>query len=362
MYEVSEVFDMTDDDIEYREEDVIFASFLFHVYGHGITDCIKLAWFFQSEHFAKFRDRKLILVSVDNSIFGHERELFDLLGLDIDKIEMIKKPTRFRSVLVPDESFSHMPDDTLTDVSDKPAYSYPSGMMLRYSREYVETIDRIVAEALKRYPVKNCPKLYFSRTPRDERRSNKLIDKEMKRQGYKIVAPVNLSVAEQISYLQGCDKFMVTDGSIAHNAIFLREGTEFALLRKCPVLNWYTTAIIGAKNLKATIIDCHLSTISGGYKPFFFYVNKHLCEYLGIPRRPFPFITFSRYWRHICIYPNVAPRLLISEDYRNILQDEILYSEQTLEAKLKKWLPIKGVRGEKIRKMMVYAVMYVKLL
>lgn len=350
MYEVSQLFDMTDDDIEYRDEDVIFVSFLFHVYGHGITDCIKLAWFMWSEYIEKFKDRKPILVSVDNHIFGYERELFDLMGLNIDEIEMIRKPTRFRSVLVPDESFRHEFNDS------------PIGRNLKYSREYLETVDRIIAEALRRCPAKNYPKVYFSRTPRDERRSRKLIDKTLKKEGYKIVVPVKLSLAEQISYLQGCKVFMVTDGSIAHNAIFLREGTEYAILRKCPVVNWYTTIIIAAKKLNTTIIDCHLSSISAGYKPFFYYVNKHLCDYLGIERQPFPFGTFSRYWRHLCIYENIADRLLVSEDYRNILQDEILYTEQILEAKLRKLIPFKGAKWEKVRKMMVYAVMYLKLM
>lgn len=350
MYDLSEVSGMTEEDIEYVDEDVVFISFLLNIYGHAITDSIKLMWFLWSEQRKKFMDRKLILVAAFNYISGFEREIFDLLGVNIDEVMLVEKPTRFRSVLVPDESFRHGHKNSAS-----------CGAM-QYSREYLETIDKMIAEAVRRYPVKQRGKLYFARTAKDERIPRKLIENIARQAGYEIVIPQEHSVAEQISMLQGCDKFMVTDGSVAHNAIFLREGTEYAVLRKMPSINNHTTIIIGARNLNATIIDCHLSTIGGGYKPFFYYANKNLCEYLGIERKPFPFSAFSRYWRHICVYENIAPRLLISEDYRNILQDEILYCEHKVEAKLRKWLPIKGARGEKIRKLAMYAVMYVKLL
>lgn len=346
-YGVTEVYDPDEAETEYIDEDVIYLGFLWPGYGHALMDSMKQAWFPFSEQGKQFAGRKLVYIVADR-MTGYLREMFSLAGINLDDCLWVKKPTRFRSVLVPDPSRYYVLGAEFSTHA--------------YTKEYCDTIERMIAEALRRRPVKHIDKLYFARTTRVERRSRKLIEGPIREGGFTVVVPDKLSVAEQISMLQGCKVFMATDGSLAHNAVFLPEGTELVLLRKCFEINPYSTQIIEQRKLRATIIDCHLSTIGKGYKPFFYYANKLLCDYLGIRRKPFPFGTFSRYWRHLCIYPDIADRLLLPEDYRNILQDEIMYYEQTLEAKLKKWIPIKGAKGEKIRKMAMYAVMYLKLM
>lgn len=316
---------------------------------------MRFAWFPFSEQGAQFRGRKLAFISIDNVVFGYEREILSLMGINVDDCLLVNKPTRFRSVIVP-EAALHW---------EKVGEPGSELSVYKYSRHYLDTIDRIVAGALSKVPAKPCGKLYFSRTRKTERYSRKLMEKTIRKAGFRIVVPEELSIAEQISLLQGCDVFMATDGSLAHNAMFMKPGAEYVLLRKTMMINAYSSAIIDLRKLNTTVIDCHLSAISGEDPlgmPFFYYPNKNLCTYLGIERLPFPFSSFSRYRRHICIYPDIARRLLISEDYRNILQDEILYSEQILEAKLRKLIPFKGAKWDKIRKMMVYAMTYMKLL
>lgn len=256
--------------------------------------------------------------------------MFGLIGINIDNCIEIVKPTRFRTIVVP-----------------QPSFIYDNGARF-YTIAYKNTIQKIINAALKNENIKDKPdKIYFSRTKwirqRDDYGEIQII-KEVKKHGFKVISPEQHTIAEQIQYLQQCKCFMVTDGSIAHNALFLKEGSDLVLLRKGLYVNEYSATIIDLKQLNATIIDCSMSTINnkGVYSfsgPFFIYCNKWLCEYLGIARKIFPFKLYKKYKRNIWRYNYISARLACEDDYRDLMDDELKFALIFVNQKLKKYIP-----------------------
>lgn len=351
---------LPDDDgsgAEYVDEDVIFIGHLMQCYGHVITDCLKHAWFVQSAAYEQYKDRRMVYIACPDKgvhVVPFQKEIFRLAGVNLDDCSLILKPTRFRSVLVPDASFYD------TRRHEHPTQSCDAAPFC--TPEFMGTISHMISEALKLHKPGADKKIYFSRrqrhvrgnmTAKAERDGERMISRYAEAAGFKSVLPQEHTVAEQIAMLQGCDTFLVTDGSAAHNALFLRDGAELVVLRKVPHENMYTTAIVAArKGISARIIDCHLSLLydrkvpTAG--PFFVYVNKALSEYFGAERPMFPFKSFRRYLSNARRFgtDDLARRFCVSPDYAAILADEVSYAMENLRVKweklLPRWLPMRA--------------------
>lgn len=354
------LYDCDEANIEFVDEDVIYIGYLIHCYGHVITDCLKHAWFVNSGFFQAHKNRKMVY-TVCGDLKPWHVEIFSLAGIDLKQCIKINTPTKFRSVLVPDPSFIDM------NIHDKPedsSYAKPF-----YTKEYLQTIDEVVKNALLiEPPVKN-DKLYFSRASKSrdirsvaEQYGETHVCKYVRKCGFKVVYPASLSIAKQIAYLQGCKVFMTTDGSIAHNALFLPQGTETVILRKNLRINAYTGAIIAARSLNACVIDCSLSVLNKGiepfFGPFFIYANSFLSEYLGIDRPMFPFSKFRKYLSSICEYPDISERLVFAGQYREILSNEIKHAAAAIKGNIDKFMPFSNTAiGKKIAKRLVSSCM-----
>lgn len=355
------LYDTDENEIDYLDEDVVYVGFLISCYGHVITDCIKHAWFVNSNQYQAHKHKKMIY-TVCGQVQPWHKEIFSLAGIDLDKCCLISKPTRFRSVVVPQPSFIDMNEYS------KPTDSFYANPF--YTKEYLDTIDHMVVEAQKRVQVKQVEKIFFSRKSKDKERRIRIeqygenhVCKVVQKAGFTIIRPQDYTVAEQIALLHSCNVFMTTDGSIAHNAVFLKNAAQIVILRKILWVNAYSNTIVEARNLEACIIDCSLSILNRNdeifFGPFFIYANNYLCEYLGVKSPIFPFRRFKKYLKSICEYNDMQERLFIDEEYRRILSTEIKNAKARVLDFLNKYIPFSDRKyGKKVIKLLYRILLY----
>lgn len=143
--------------------------------------------------------------------------------------------------------------------------------------------------------------IYFSRVgwKTNKEIGERRIEEEFKRIGYEIVHPEKMTLQDTVGLLRTCKKYASTDGSIAHNIIFLDKDVEVTIIRKANYINEYQDCINSVAAVDVRYIDANCSNMlydsrSPWYGPFFLYVNKRLADFTkGKPH--FPIVDYLRY-------------------------------------------------------------------
>lgn len=279
-------------DITHDDREVVFLGMFSYTWGHCLTCNLKHLWFLLDPALKKKYEHLDFVYATwyDSNAKMHDNfmSLLFKLGIDVNNIKKINSITRFKKIHFPDSCFNY-------DVKSEHYY---------YTKEFVEIIESIKKNVQTNY---SFPNVYYSRTqfvdpiamkPYQKYRDigERRIEKVFLNMGYKIISPELLSLDEQIAILKGCSKFATTEGSIAHNSIFLSNKTDVVIIRKADYFNNYQIAINDARNLNVTYIDSHKSVYaSSSAGPFFMYVSRNLCRFADIPNIPFPVFSFLFY-------------------------------------------------------------------
>lgn len=274
----------------YCDEEVLYIGRFITRWGHCITSNLMNLWvFLDPDKYNSVVKKTLVYVQdIPNlQLPSHFLEMLKLLGIDTSRLRHITENTRFRKVIVPD-----------------PCYYYDENEngQQRYTPEYFSLINNITKHICAD---ESFPKVYFTRTKfrlnhRDYGESQ--IEKVFRKLGYTIISPEKLSFKEQVSILKGCKCFAATDGSVGHNSVFLKEGTECVFIRKVDWVNPYQALINHVKQLNVTTIDANWSFLLYNNNepwegPFFVYNNKRLREWSGVWTF-FPVLSLFRYIMH----------------------------------------------------------------
>lgn len=274
-----------------REEEsvAIYMGFYFSCWGHAITDSLKKLWFLESETCRQLLQQgaKLIYLTTDNQPQpGYVRRLFSLAGADLDRFELVTALTRFSKVYVPDNAF-------IADQGQR-----------YFTRPYVETIERIKwnVSALLTGAETLPSKIYFTRTHLKTMRDwgERSVENAFRKRGYTVIAPEEHPVEAQIALMMHCTHFATTEGSISHNVVFCKPGTEVAIVRKCNDVNKYQMAVNEVAGVRVTYVDAHCSVMtpkqSPWVGPFYLYVNRQLAGFLQLGGRRLPLRWSPSWW------------------------------------------------------------------
>jgi len=286
-------YNIDGEDIVEKNETVIFLGFFNPCWGHLITDSLSKLWYLQTPQCEKLIEggAKIIYITQFNAdLPEYNKELFSYAGIEIEKFVHIKQVTKYKQVIVPDNSL------------------YDSDGSIYYTREFVNTIDQIKSGV---QVDENSPKkIYYTRTAiKDVRERGRECDVErlFRKNGYAIISPEKHTVKQQIQFMMGCDKFAAAEGSVSHGTIFCKPRTEVAILRKVNYVNTYTPFIGQMSGLKTVYIDANHSTMA--YRkiptagPFYVCVTSHLRRYLGENGIWIPFFFFFSYWKYFFSVP-----------------------------------------------------------
>ena len=275
-YSVSDICD--------RDEDVVYVGMWNPAWGHCITDNIKHLWFLRDERYAFLRALKWVYIASDTVESPNFMDLLRLLGVPLERTEKIGSITRFRKIYLPDDCF----------VYTKSQRFYTAG--------YVRLIEYLLSQVSSENDLATYPqKIYFSRTDitqtwqRDT--GEERIEKVFKKSGYSIFHPEQMTIGQQLQLLTHCESFAATEGSVAHNALFLKEGASFICIRKANYCNGYQFPINQMKKLSVTLIDAHatLSSVQPWWGPFFLYNSRLLQKWAKTGFTPFPLASYLAY-------------------------------------------------------------------
>lgn len=254
--------------VRQSSDTVIYLGMFHSTWGHVITDNIRRMWFLNSDDFKNyFKNCPLIYLvctkkkKFDLKSYPNFRRLLELLEVDVDRFQLIEQPTRFKKVILPDESF----------FIDKAR---------RFSSEYCECIDRVRYFAMKNYASTSSKKIYYFHGARQI--GEERIAEYFKSKGYMIVLPEKLTLDEQLNILINCNSFASTLGSCAHNSVFLRNGTETIFIPRAPFyFLTYQNALNQVNMINANYVDSTLSIFGSGHDFNCYIVSKQLQRFFG---------------------------------------------------------------------------------
>lgn len=267
---------------------VFYLGVLYSCWGNCITDNLKHLWpLIHPEQHPILKDCIFAYSEVklfDKALPTNYYRILQILGIPESRLIKINETTRL--------SKCYLADPCYVQNAAPREHSF--------SQEYRDLIDFII-HSCPRTTIKTSNKIYFTRTNWNRwEYGEKSVEKSFRDAGYAICSPEKMSLDEMITVLQSTEKFASTEGSCAHNSIFLRPGTETLLLRKFDYLNTYQAAINKARELRVQHINAHFSHIFyddndrlGG--PFFVYPSQSLRNALGIHGKHFPLLEFVKY-------------------------------------------------------------------
>lgn len=272
------IYDYSEENVVFDNSTVLYLGYLLSVYGHLITDDIKKCWAL----FVKgIQYDKIIYIAdwQEGSTPRHVQELFDIIGIDQSKCCCINTLTRYKKILLPDNSFIH---------HDGKKY---------FTKEYTETITYIKNLVINDNTLpKLGERIYFSRTKLKQSWRREVgesqIETVFRKQGFSIVYPENYSLREQISIVHNCNCFASTEGSIAHNSIWCQPETSVTLIRKVNCINVWQMVINESSNLNVTYVDAHNSIRTNQQfplvGPFYMCITPEFERYIGRKRLILP--------------------------------------------------------------------------
>lgn len=165
--------------------DVVYLGCIWNCWGHFFTDGLAKAWYLLTDEYKeKYKGKVKIAISfINNTLQSCPKpllSLYQLFGVDEEDIILITQPTKFRSVIVPDNSlFFH-------------------NNTRHFTKEYTATIDAIT-NAVPSNPDRKFEKIYLSRTHFTKGNADfgeRSLEAVFKRIGYTIIHPQEYSVLE----------------------------------------------------------------------------------------------------------------------------------------------------------------------
>lgn len=288
-----------------RTETVIFLGWLEPVWGHILTDCLKKLWFIRTDLCKQYISEGAKFVAI---IPWHSKALdtiFDLLGFKIENIENIKVLTQFEKVIIPDNSIIRNSDDTRY-----------------YTKEYSDTVKLITDKIPETKPY---GKYYFTRTSFAKNKiwqrreyGESEIESVFRKMGYTVISPEKLNPIETMTLIKNCESFASTEGSISHNVLFCKPGTDVIIVRKVDFVNTWQLIVNQVANVNVTYIDAHKSIISSGCSgPFYMSITKEMEKFVGHSIFHIPYFLKPSFWWYLIQNRKITKRILIS---LNIIQ------------------------------------------
>lgn len=202
------------ENIDYINEDVIFSGDLNAHFGHFIQDSMTRLWYAAQKTESKSKIALLLSargiwkeIDINNS---YHFKLLKLLGIEKERILIIDKPTKFKSVLVPKQS------------------------AIWYGGKYNSSLLKIVYDKARESIIpKDDKKIYLSRSLWKRPLLNEAyFENYFSSRGFKIIHPQELPLEEQIAYIAGAEEIACTYGTLPHLALFAKPGIKLTCLMR----------------------------------------------------------------------------------------------------------------------------------
>ena len=233
-----EVYDFDDEKLVYKDEIVFFCGLLPLHWGHFIIDYICRFW-------APLREKKYRIAYFsrpsDEALCGNFIKCIELMGIPIDRLICIDKPTQFKQVLVVEPAMG------FAFSFNVPSYKFVVDNILKNAQKEAEKLN-----------LKPINKVYFTRTKFGKWDIGEWeIEKAFFDNGYTILSPEKLSIVEQIFYINHANELVSLSGTIPHNYIFARSTSKILILNRHSQPHWAQYRINYIFDLNVEWIDVY---------------------------------------------------------------------------------------------------------
>lgn len=223
---ISDGYKVLQKDLKYVDETVVYGGPVLDHPGHLMIELFaNRIWWYLNNPDSNF---KVAVILSTISHIEHQqfiREFFELYGIAGDRLMFVTEPTKFKSVIVPDQC--------LVPIQIQETYSYTD--------EYLQVFKKMSSQ-IEASPYK---KIYFSKSKvsRGNFFGEQFFIDYFKNKGYKIINPEDCTLQEKISYMLGADEFATFMGTNAIYSIFCKPSTMITLFSRT---NWYSHGYLAA--------------------------------------------------------------------------------------------------------------------
>ena len=272
------------DQYDMIDEKVVYCGFFNKAWGHFLTEVVSRLWYALKNDDTVDSYVFIIEKDVERSFSGNYLEFLKLLGIS-DKVKIINKPTRFKTVVVPEEGLVY--DEYYTD-------------------EFVKMYEYINKKGLSQYNGPKYDKVFFSKRKCEisiySNLNEKFVDKFFEKNGYKVFYPERLSLVETIGLIQNAKYLCGISSSLIHNQLFGHSNQTTICIEKQAFYNPYQVMIAKITQCETVFIDacrCIFTVNAGG--PFIFdytyYLDMYVKDHDLIPDKPMSEFRFKRIYK-----------------------------------------------------------------
>lgn len=241
--------------IDSLEETVIFGGVYISTFGHLFSECLSRLWWVVQHREVEYR---IVVLSVPEQKSIKE-DFFELLGIDKSRILYVNKITRISKIIVPDQTIRLHSD---------------------YKKEYNTIFDEIV----RHVEAEKFSKIYLSRSSfsKGDGINEEFLEKFYEKRGFKVVAPEQYSVREQVAFMAGAEEVACTQGTLSHLGLFCRPGTKMTIFRRAENVLLPQFLVDQARHLETYYVDATFNFLPTRHTDsvFLYGPTAHFREYL----------------------------------------------------------------------------------
>lgn len=263
-----------DEEVKCEDKTVLFAGRLNPHWGHFIMDSLSSLWLAFQPDAPKFDEIVFVLTECKPAeLHPNIKHTLELTGLT-NRLRFVSEESAFSTVIIPQAAVE--PRD-------------------HFAEESLAVYDAVAAEV----DAKNIPtygdKIFMSRRRFKKGILNEpdseWVDSFFVANGYKVIYPETMDVAELIAALRSAVSVAALSGTLPHNMIFARPQTELIIIEKTPGINNYQQGVDLIRNLRVSCVDANalVNSIDPGLGPFIIYPNglmRRFCADRGFKECP----------------------------------------------------------------------------
>ncbi len=231
------------EDLLYEDKKIVYCGFILGHWGHFLVESVARIWYFLKKDETIDEYVFVCRSEEDFQLKGNFLEFFQLLGI-ADKIRIINRPTRYREIVIPELGYKWQ--------------DY-------YSQEFKAVFDQIIeaAMAAEESTESGCERLFMTRSHLKKAHLYEIgldyFDKYFSSNDYEIIAPEEHSLSVLIRKLNHAQTVACFSGSLPHNMLFAKEGTQLVIMEKQAIINEIQVNLNKIKELEVTYVDAHHS-------------------------------------------------------------------------------------------------------
>lgn len=303
------------DNTDYIDCDVVYFGSFFKHWGHFLVDLMGRLWYYAQEGMSTPLP-KLAYIG-DEEPSGNFLEIFSLLGISSEDLIHVVRPTRFRSVTVPEFSCKSCE---------------------WYTKEYASIFDAMIRKVAEENYVSDrftdAKKIYFSRLSFGKAQYSEFGENNIaiwfESNSFTSVAPEKLSVRDQIYLWNHAEEIACLDGSIPLSLAFSKNPSlKLTILHKTSLEHLNVELYLLMRPCDVTLLDVWYEPFKGypksiGAGPFLLHLGEDAREYSTLRGWVFPFTPseLNRLKRKNCV--KLAWRIVNLDGKFRILASKIL--------------------------------------